>query len=503
MSTSFGYVLRSISALLLMIGFYGLALAIAGGLLYLIYIDVTVASTIHLRLVIGALIGAATILWAILPRPDRFEPPGPELGEREQPALFEDLRAVADGTGQAMPEEVYLVPDVNAWVSQRGGVMGFGSRRVMGLGLPLLQGLTRDQMRGVIAHEFGHYHGGDTRLGPLLYRTRAAIGRTVESLGNSLLQAPFRWYGAVFLRITHATSRRQEFAADALSARLFGSRPLIGGLRALPGLTEAFPAFWMQEIIPALNAGYRPPLAEGFARFVAHPRVAAEVARVRDVALGESAGDPYDTHPPLPERIAALERLGAGDPPSDASAADASPAATLLADPDRLERSLLIHMYGEEPVSKLNPIRWEECGAKVFLPEYRNQVRMQKRALSGITLSNFAALTRDPSPVARLLVFPGDGPAGRKERRLAALQILASAMIVGLHDAGWTIRTGPGEPVVMSRGDRTLAPFELVDRLHQGKVPADEWNAIVAVAGLGERDLGEPPVDPAAADGVT
>jgi Zn-dependent protease with chaperone function len=83
----------------------------------------------------------------------------------------------------------------------------------MGLGLPLLRVLTISQLRAVLAHEFGHYYGGDTKLGPWIYKTRSAIGRTLDSLRghegwSSLLQLPFLWYGKMFLRITHAVSRR-------------------------------------------------------------------------------------------------------------------------------------------------------------------------------------------------------------------------------------------------------------------------------------------------------
>ena len=83
-----------------------------------------------------------------------------------------------------MPSEVYLTAEVNAWVMDRGGMMGFGSRRVMGLGLSLLQVLSVSQLRAVVAHEFGHFHGGDTKLGPWIYKTRAAIGRTLEGLAE-------------------------------------------------------------------------------------------------------------------------------------------------------------------------------------------------------------------------------------------------------------------------------------------------------------------------------
>jgi len=71
---------------------------------------------------------------------------------------------------------------MNAWVAHRGGLMGLGARGIMGLGLPLLQTLTVSELRAVLAHEFGHYHGGDTKLGRFVYGTRTAIGRTLENL---------------------------------------------------------------------------------------------------------------------------------------------------------------------------------------------------------------------------------------------------------------------------------------------------------------------------------
>jgi len=133
-------------------------------------------------------------------------PPGPLLEPKEHPKLFEALAGIAEATKQQMPAEVYLTAEVNAWVMDRGGIMGRGRRRIMGLGLPLLQVLSVCQLRAVLAHEFGHFHGGDTKLGPWIYKTRAAIGRTLQGLTaySSFLQTPFLWYGKAFLHMTHA-----------------------------------------------------------------------------------------------------------------------------------------------------------------------------------------------------------------------------------------------------------------------------------------------------------
>ena len=78
----------------------------------------------------------------------------------------------------------------------RPAVGSWASHRVMGIGLPLLRITSVSELEAILAHEFGHYHGGETRLGPWIYKTRAAIVRTLSSLGErGPLHLPFRWYG--------------------------------------------------------------------------------------------------------------------------------------------------------------------------------------------------------------------------------------------------------------------------------------------------------------------
>ena len=143
---------RTIASVALLIGFYAMALSLALGLALLPVLEIAVIDRIHIKLALLCLVGAGIIVWSILPRFDRFQAPGPRLRAEHHPRLFEHIESVAEATGQAMPAEVYLVPDINAFVTQRGGIMGLGSRRVMGLGLPLMQVLSISQLRAVIAH---------------------------------------------------------------------------------------------------------------------------------------------------------------------------------------------------------------------------------------------------------------------------------------------------------------------------------------------------------------
>src|ERR1041385_6669731 len=85
---------RALVAVFLMIGFYLLALAIAGGLLFIPYAEWTVAGRLHIKLALACGLGALVILWSILPRVDKFVPPGPRLLPDKFPRLRSEERRV-------------------------------------------------------------------------------------------------------------------------------------------------------------------------------------------------------------------------------------------------------------------------------------------------------------------------------------------------------------------------------------------------------------------------
>jgi heat shock protein HtpX len=227
--------MRAVLALLLMAGFYLLALAVIAGLVLILYLEVT-SRTINAFLTIVAFLGIYTIVSGIVPRRRKFIEPGPRVTPEDQPELFDVIHHVAEATGGPRPQDVYVVADVNAGVAHVGGLAGIGCRPVMLLGLPLIGSLTVSELRGVIAHEFGHFVGGETKLAPVIYRTREAIGRTVMGLAASghwftrLLHLPFHWYGRMYLSTTQGISRRQELDADAMAARISGGTSMESAL---------------------------------------------------------------------------------------------------------------------------------------------------------------------------------------------------------------------------------------------------------------------------------
>jgi Zn-dependent protease with chaperone function len=468
-----------------MIGFYLLALTISAVLVFAVYAEARYAHRIHLKLALFCLGGTAIIIWSIIPRPDKFVAPGPRLEEQSHPRLFGELRRTAKRTGQAMPKEVYLVPDVNAWVSQRGGVMGIGSRRIMGVGLALMQVLTVRELRAVIAHEFGHYHGGDTKLGPWIYTTRAAIGRTLTQLtdNSKLLTAPFRAYGNLFLRITHSISRQQEYAADALAVRTEGAEAMASSLIKTHRAGMLFSSYWQGEVAGVLHAGFRPPIAAGFGEFMG--TVERENLLDED-ALKQSAEaeDPYDTHPSLARRLEALKE--APSVPANASHSgtpgggsdlqsniDAQPAIKLVGDSDTLESMMLSSLDSRpsDQQAKLAPIDWDEVGARVYTPMLKETVRDNESVIRDAT---FRALNKDVIESWGKSLASSSGDTNEEGLR-EAVRIVESATLLALIGRGWDLWVRIGRPLGVTRGGKEILPRSTIRDLAAGRLSASEW----------------------------
>lgn len=332
-------------SIFMVVASYLFVILLAGACVYLPYLLMTSASSSNGQLILLFIFGiliAGAMLWSLVPRRDKFKAPGLLIERETQPRLFAELENIASALNEPMPREVYLIGDVNAWVADRGGMMGFGSRRVMGLGMPLLSILTISQFRAVLAHEFAHYYGGDTSLGPWIHKTQTAIVRILQNIGSLgqlarvavlgvmylVVATLMKWYFKLFLRAINLLSRKKEHRADELACLIAGREPLIDGLRAIHGAALAWPSYWKTELAPMLNEGAVPGIGDGFARFLTVPSISEQIQRNLDQEIREGKTNPYSSHPPLRDRIAAAEKLPAGVIPEDRN-----PARSLLLKP--------------------------------------------------------------------------------------------------------------------------------------------------------------------------
>jgi heat shock protein HtpX len=485
--------LFAILAILLVIASYVFVIVLAAACVYL----PVLMNAVLLELFGIALAGG--LLWSLVPRTDKFEPPGPQLRREQHPRLFAELDAIAASLNEALPSEVYLIGEVNAWVADRGGVMGFGSRRVMGIGLPLLSVLTVAQFRAVLAHEFAHYYGGDTSLGPWVYKTKMAMVRTFRTMGSMGQLARFwalvimylvvttilKGYFTVFMRAIHLISRKQEYRADELACLVAGKQPLIDGLRTIHGTAPAWKFYWNNDVAPIVGSGSLPALGDGFARFVAAPGIWQRISENVNKEISEGKVSPYDTHPPLRERIAAAERVDRDPHPISSQQNDNEPASILLDNPQAAELSFIYALNPSLQQGSLQCVAWDQVAASVTIPGWKAFTKEYGSALEGTTAGTIAdGLPKLPAIGAQMRDPKGMllTPAQRTQR---AGQLLSAGLALALLDEGWDLHVAPGV-FNFQKGTEQLNPFLVVQQLMEGKLTRDEWAKRCAELGLTE-----------------
>ncbi|MDP3426087.1 MAG: protease HtpX [Humidesulfovibrio sp.] len=205
--------------------------------------------------------------------------------------LVETVRRQAAQAGIAMPEVgVFPSPDANAFAT---GMSRNSSLVAVSTGL--LQQMTREEAEAVLGHEVAHIANGDMVTLALIQGVVNTfvlfLSRVVGSLVDKLVFKTERGHGPAFYVTMIASelvlgvlasivvmwfSRRREFRADAGGATLAGRQAMIRALQRL-------------------GAGRGEPLPDNMAAF--------------GISGGRAQGWKrlFLTHPPLEERIAALQ----------------------------------------------------------------------------------------------------------------------------------------------------------------------------------------------------
>lgn len=209
--------------------------------------------------------------------------------------LVDTVRRHAQNAGIGMPEvAIYDAPEMNAFAT---GMTKNSSLVAVSTGL--LQQMDREQVSAVLGHEIGHVANGDMVtltliqgvLNTLVIVAARLVGRVVDSwlsggrerdgggigyfVSVMVLQLVFGLFASM---IVMAFSRWREFRADAAGAKLAGRGSMISALQRLQ-------ANHGESTLPQTMAafGISGHLASGFQRL-------------------------FMSHPPLDERIAALQK---------------------------------------------------------------------------------------------------------------------------------------------------------------------------------------------------
>ena len=296
-------------------------------------------------LILGAGLGVLGAIWGVLRavflRLGVLT--GRVLRREDEPRLFALLDEVAAVASSDPVREVVLEPEAVVGVLERGStlivLLGRG-RRVLQLGYAALQQLTVGELRSVLAHEYGHFSHGETRLLPLIRRTEVVsvlmLRGTARGGWVAYLNPAFwflRAYVNVFLRLTRAQGRRRELLADRVSALAYGGETFG---RALSKVGHAHQDFMRAvAVLGGLQAMGYPP--EGLYRIQALKSrdLPAPLRRTLD---SDEVPDEFDSHPPPAERIERVRDIQGKVPD------DSTPAVELLREPGRTAIDLTAEM---------------------------------------------------------------------------------------------------------------------------------------------------------------
>jgi heat shock protein HtpX len=216
-----------------------------------------------------------------------------QVDENEAPMLYGVTRELAEKANMPMPR-VYVIPSdaLNAFATGRNP-----KHAAVAATHGILRVLSRDELKGVMAHELSHVGNRDILIGTIAAAIAGSISllahfamffgggrRDDENRGNPMVQILMIILAPIAaMLIQMAISRSREYQADKSGAELCGHpESLASALRKLEIGSKQIP----MDATPATAH-----------MFIVNPLRANFISKL------------FSTHPPMEERIARLEAM--------------------------------------------------------------------------------------------------------------------------------------------------------------------------------------------------
>ncbi len=501
---------RAALSFALLMGFYALVLAIVG-LLFALPVGMIYLATRSQGLNVQSLL-LVPVCWIpagllaiglFSTKPAKFVPPSKKLERSEAPELFNAVAKLAERANTAPPTDIYLTPLPNLAVVEEGG--WWRGRRVLVLGAPLLRLLSVEEMRAGIAHELGHFVGGDTRLSRLVARVRSqfeSVARAVErepfrdgtqhyaiewgflfarGLGHAVVEA----YAKLFLSLTRPMDQRQELAADALAASLVGTSAMARALDKIVVSAPLYLRYLQVDAGFAISQGAMPTdLWAGFERM--RERILnSELGKTFVNGVRNEQADKYDTHPALAVRLRAI---GASDDESSEPLGER--ADSLFSSKDFVdswlveatcERLINVAVTDGMTISRVRMLPWAQITSEIYETRVREAARVAAEVLyplfpearafgamfanvwRGVNGARFAEIALKLNPA--LAHFPAQH--ANEKALVACCEALAALWRGALLEAGGRVEESLGEAAlgIQFQGESVIPEHMISDCL--------------------------------------
>ncbi|GGH13235.1 peptidase M48 [Sphingobacterium alkalisoli] len=322
-----------------------------------------------------------------------------EISASDEPRLFTLITEIVQEVDTKFPKKVYLSHDVNASVFYDSNFwsMFLPIQKNLQIGMGLVNSVTQQELKAILAHEFGHFSQKSMKLGSYVYNVNQIIYNMLYK-NESLNKMNEKWasingYAVIFIGASAfvikgiqkilqqlyayininymALSREMEFHADEIAANVAGSKALSESLLRL-----SFSNFALENVLSfydervKLNVKSQNLYTEQqfVMQFLAtknkYPfRGAFPVIELEQIKKYNKSKlnieNQWASHPSDEDRINALNRLNIIK-----TNTDDSPAITLFenngAIAKQISNALFAHIQYAETPNELNPEKFTE-----------------------------------------------------------------------------------------------------------------------------------------------
>ena len=267
---------------------------------------------VKLVAVVGLLVlaGVALLVVKIFQRvPDDNALDGEILTEDQAPLLWRRIRHMAKRLKTAPPDNLVAGIDTSFFVTE--APLTVGQQQLTGrslvVSIPLLRLLSVPQADAVLGHELAHFRGGDARaraqLGPKLQQYDHYV-QGMHGFGFTVVvYYVMQLYRMVFQIALSRDSRAREFKADRAAAKLVSAQAIVQSLVKIAAYdhyrcgTER--SLFERDQVVRGALGISETVAKGLRPY------AASIDFVDDMRNAH-VPHPFDSHPPLAERMRQL-----------------------------------------------------------------------------------------------------------------------------------------------------------------------------------------------------
>lgn len=156
-----------------------------------------------------------------------------EVTEKNYPQLFKIIREVASFTGCEMPKHVFLCSDVNACLFYNTSFWNIfiPVKKQLEIGVGLMNGMSTEELKAIIAHEFGHYSQKTDKIDGIINRAITILDNMMKNIAlpSFLQKLTFKVYRFVE-RGNLRFSRQLEYNADAVACSCVGKDVFISAM---------------------------------------------------------------------------------------------------------------------------------------------------------------------------------------------------------------------------------------------------------------------------------